>query len=120
MKVLVVDDESLIRKALVRAFKGKGHFVEDVDNGITGFEKLISNEYDLVFLDILMPGKSGPELMKDRHLFKSKSYILMSAYSGEHNLETANSLNADMFLPKPFDDIFEIVKLAEKLVESKG
>jgi len=42
--------------------------------------------------------------------------VLMSAYSGEHNITTAQQMGADLFIPKPFEDIFEVVTRGEELL----
>lgn len=115
MRVLIVDDEALVRRSLVRAFKAKGHEVFEAENGLTGLEAWNREEPDLVFLDVLMPGLTGPQVLKDKGDFKAK-VILMSAFTGEHNMETAHQLGASLFIPKPFEDIFKIVEVAEEII----
>jgi PAS domain S-box-containing protein len=61
-KVLVIDDEPAIRQYLSRMLTAEGHEVETVDNGRDALEKLKSNRYGVVLLDIKMPGMSGIEL----------------------------------------------------------
>jgi DNA-binding response OmpR family regulator len=70
----------------------------------------------LVFLDVLMPGLSGPQVLQELGSNKTGKVILMSAYSGEHNIETAQQMGADLFIPKPFEHIFEVVAKAEALL----
>ena len=116
MKILIVDDEPLVRKSLSRACSAKGHQVTEAVDGIDGLEKWKSTQPDLVFLDVLMPGFSGPQVLKEiGNARGSTKVILMSAYSGEHNMETAQAMGANLFVPKPFDNIFEIVARAEGL-----
>lgn len=122
MKILIVDDEPLVRKSLGRACKARGHEVFEAADGQEGLARWRQVEPDLVFLDVLMPGLSGPEVLQAianepvaAGLVRAR-VILISAYSGEHNVETANQIGADLFVPKPFDDIFAIVAKAENLV----
>lgn len=117
MKVLIVDDEPLVRRSLFRAFKGKGHDVDQAENGSEGLSKIQSDKFDIVFLDVLMPGLTGPQVLQKVGQKSATKYILMSAFSGEHNMETAHQMGADLFIPKPFDDIFEIVRMAENLMK---
>lgn len=119
MKILIVDDEPLVRKSLGRACMARKHEVFEAVDGNEGLARWLELSPDLVFLDVLMPGLSGPEVLQE---FVKKTgarsratVILMSAYSGEHNLETARQLGADLFIPKPFDDIFAVVARAEGL-----
>lgn len=128
MKVLIVDDEPLVRKSLGRAFRAKGHdVVEAVDGseGLAVWLKLQSENAgpDVCFVDVLMPGLSGPELLRTvlpqvvpNASGKTPKVVLMSAYSGEHNVTTAQAMGADVFVPKPFDDIFALVAKAESLL----
>jgi CheY-like chemotaxis protein len=116
VKVLVVDDEALVRRSLSRAFKVKGHEVIEAVDGSAGLEHWKADKPDLVFLDVLMPGLTGPQVLKEIGSERSGKVILMSAFAGEHNMETALQMGADLFVPKPFEDIFAIVKMAEDLL----
>jgi CheY-like chemotaxis protein len=116
VKVLVVDDETLVRRSLSRAFRAKGHEVVEAENGNEGLEQWKKTSPDLVFLDVLMPGLTGPEVLKEIGTHRSGKVILMSAFAGEHNMETALQMGAEMFVPKPFEDIFAVVKMAEDLL----
>jgi CheY-like chemotaxis protein len=118
MNVLVVDDEPLVRLSLRRALQKNGHIVEEAEDGQSGLEKWRAFAPDLVFLDVLMPRLSGPDLL--RALATSEKgrakVVLMSAFTGEYDLEKAKSLGADLFIPKPFEDVFQVLKQGEGLV----
>ena len=116
MKVLVVDDEALVRRSLGRALRAKEHQVFEAQNGLDGLNLWRQENPDLIFLDVLMPGMTGPEVLREMNGKSSAKVILMSAFSGEHNMETARQMGADIFIPKPFEDIFAIVKTAEDLL----
>ncbi|MCB0415779.1 MAG: response regulator [Bdellovibrionales bacterium] len=117
MKILVVDDESIVRRAIVRALEKKGHEVFEAENGKIGYDLWKSNQPDLMFLDVLMPELSGPEVLKKMGTQKFTKVVLMSAYSGEYNVEKAKGIGADVFVAKPFDNIFTVVEQAIGLVE---
>ncbi|MDG0816942.1 response regulator [Bdellovibrio svalbardensis] len=116
MKFLVIDDEALVRRSLSRALRSKGHEVIEAVDGNDGLEQWKKVHPDLVFLDVLMPGLNGPEVLKEMGHLRSGKVVLMSAFAGEHNMETAQQMGADVFVPKPFEDIFAIVKMAEDLL----
>ncbi|MGE0632066.1 MAG: response regulator [Pseudobdellovibrionaceae bacterium] len=117
MKILVVDDEPLVRRSLERVLKTKGYNVIGAQDGNEGLEKWRAEDPDLVFLDVLMPGLSGPQVLREIGNGKRAKVILMSAYAGEHNMETALQMGADLFIPKPFEDIFSILTTAEELMK---
>lgn len=115
MKILIIDDEALVRRSLGRALKMKGHEVLEAENGTEGLILWRSSSPDLIFLDVLMPGMTGPEVLKAMGADFTSKVILISAFSGEHNMQTAQQMGASLFIPKPFEDIFAVVKIAEDL-----
>ncbi|MEQ1875778.1 MAG: response regulator [Bdellovibrionia bacterium] len=116
MKVLVVDDEPIVRRSLEKALQNRKHEVLTASDGRSGMEMWLKEKPDLVFLDILMPGLSGLQVLKELGERKTGKVILMSAYSGVHGQDTVHQMGADLFLAKPFEDIMDVVKKAEELV----
>ncbi len=110
MKVLIVDDEALIRISLARVFKTQGDDVEVAHDGIEGEKKWLSFQPDIVVLDVLMPGLSGPQLIEKVHSQTKAKVVLMSAYAADYDMESIKKLGADLFIPKPFENIFAIVE----------
>jgi CheY-like chemotaxis protein len=120
MKILIVDDEPLVRLALRRACEKQGHGVTEAEDGRQGIERWAECTPDLVYLDVLMPSLSGPDVLrlrKDQIKDESRAkVILMSAFARDYDLAKANALGADLFIVKPFGDIFAVVKTGEELV----
>ena len=119
MKILIVDDEPLVRKSLARACQARGHQVAEAPDGRLGLDLWRQFDPDLAFVDVLMPGLSGPDLIRELGQPRRARVILMSAYSGEHNIETAQQVGADLFISKPFENIFLVVETAEELLGEK-
>lgn len=122
MRVLLIDDEPLVRRSLNRALASRGHEVFEAADGQEGLKLWREIKPELVFLDVLMPGLSGPQVLAElEESVKAKTrVVLISAFSGEHTPETAQRLGADCFVPKPFEDIFAVVKMAEGLEKHGG
>jgi len=120
MRVLVIDDEPLVRRSLTRALVARGHQVYESPDGTQGLEIWKKEQPDLVFIDVLMPGLTGPQVIQNLspELRAKTKIILMSAYTGHENAGPRLSDNADMFLLKPFADIFVIVETAEGLMKN--
>jgi two-component system, response regulator PdtaR len=116
MKVLVVDDEPLVRRSLEKALLTRNHTIILASDGRSGLDLWLKEKPDLVFLDILMPGLSGLQVLKEIGDRKTGKVILMSAYSGVHGHETVQQMGADLFLAKPFENILDVVLKAEGLV----
>ena len=119
MKILIVDDEELVRKSLARACRARGFQVLEASGGVEGQELWEKESPDLVFLDVLMPDLNGPKVIENLQGRTTSKIVLMSAYTGGYDLNKAKSLGADLFIPKPFENIFETVQVAEDLVAGK-
>jgi len=117
-KILVIDDEPLVRRSLRRALESSGYQVVEANDGKQGLALWQSEKSDLVFLDILMPGLTGPQVLSEisQTIREQSKVILISAYSGEYSLDSAKGLGADHFIPKPFEDIFGIVKVVSEML----
>jgi len=119
VRVLVIDDEPLVRRALMRALQSRGHKVALAENGKQGLEVWKAFLPDLVYLDVLMPEMSGlqvlTQLSKEVPEGSAAKVILISAYSGDYDIEKAKAIGANLFLPKPFEDIMAVVTTGEKL-----
>ena len=112
-KILVVDDDPVIRDMMADILEFEGHTISIARNGYEALQLLRSDEDYLVFLDIMMPAMSGKELCAvieaDPHLRKRHIIILMSAMD---NLVEAASLKVDAILQKPFvvEDVIDILE----------
>lgn len=118
MRVLVVDDEPLVRLSLRRALEKRGHVVEECEDGQAALNLWADFQPELVYLDVLMPRLSGPDLLKSlpAQTRGAAKVVLMSAFAGEYDLHKAKVLGADLFVAKPFDDIFAVVTTGEDLI----
>ncbi len=102
-RILVVDDEPLMRGLLVHALGGKGHHVDVCENGKSAIEKVTQIRYDVVITDHSMPLISGVELIRYlRSAGDRTPVILMTSYSLEELLSPGESLKEVAFLRKPF------------------
>jgi len=116
-KILIIDDEPLVRRSLLRALSSAGYVVLEAKDGSEGLQYWQKEQPQIVFLDVLMPGLSGPEVLSQISMSVRRNcyVILISAYSGGYNLESAKELGADLFIPKPFEDIFAIVEKVNQI-----
>ena len=120
MKILIVDDENLVRTALRRAAESRGHVVFEAQDGLEGLKRWNETQPDLVFLDVIMPGLTGPSLLKELGDDVKAKVILMSAYMGDWK-ENGQSIpeTVSLFISKPFNNIFDVIQKAEGIVDSK-
>ncbi|MGF7059011.1 response regulator [Brassicibacter mesophilus] len=112
-KILVVDDEKNIRMTLKQCLIGENYEIDLAVNGEEGLVKMQENQYDLVLLDIKMPGLTGMQvLQKIRETHHNIDVIMMTAYGTIEKAVEAMKLGAIDFISKPFtpDEIREIVR----------
>lgn len=106
MKILVVDDEQNIRDVLKEFLTDEGHQVSIASDGKLGIEKFKSEEYDIVFMDIKMPGIDGIETFRHMKQMKPQTkVIVMTGMTDEITFDRAVSVSPgsiEAFLPKPF------------------
>ncbi len=112
MKVLLVEDDAVIRDALIRGLGAEGFVVEWAPNGVDGLWMAETVEPDIVVLDIMLPGMNGYELCRRLRQNGSPVPILMlTAKDGEHDEADALDLGADDYLSKPFSFVVLLARL---------
>lgn len=118
-KILICDDEPLVRRSLKRALESKGFQIVEACDGKQGIDAWRKELPDLVFLDVLMPGLTGPQVLNEieSSIRERSKVIMISAYTGEYSLDSAKSLGADHFIPKPFEDVFAIVNVVSEMLK---
>ncbi len=104
MKILIVEDEKMLADTLKTLLEAKGFQVEAVYDGENGWEFARTGIYDLLILDVMMPGMNGYQLAREVRAERCSTPILMlTARSGiEDRVEGLNA-GADYYLTKPFD-----------------
>ncbi len=115
MKILIADDEMLIRRALERIFVSRGHIVQSVEDGVAAVKAWKEFNPDLVILDILMPGMTGIEVLKEMGPKRRAKVALISAYSGHEEVGSYTKLGIETFIQKPFNDIYAVAEQMENL-----
>ncbi len=118
-KILIADDEELIRRVLTDALGNDGYEVEAVDNGSTALSALQARSFDLAFVDIRMPEASGLDLLlHTREARVDTQIIIMTGYATLANAIEATKRGAYDYLTKPFD-LTEVKALAERALEGR-
>src|ERR1700730_3988597 len=105
-RILVVDDVADNRAILLRRFQRHGFEVTEADSGLKALELIDSHEFDLVLLDVMMPGIDGVETLKRIRSQKSASLlpvIMVTAKSESENVVDALELGANDYVTKPVD-----------------
>ncbi|HEY2508222.1 MAG TPA: response regulator transcription factor [Streptosporangiaceae bacterium] len=102
-RILVVDDEPLIRETLVRALESAGYPTDSAADGAAGLRAALTGRYDLVILDLMLPGPDGRAVLtKLRQERPDKPVLVMSCMADVTTKVDLLDLGAEDFLAKPF------------------
>jgi len=116
LKILVADDEVLIQKAFILAAQSRSHIVKVARDGREALKLWASFDPDLIFLDVLMPYKDGFQVLKERPQ-KSRAKIIMISAHNELDDTKIQATSVDLFVKKPFEDIYELIQKGEHLIK---
>lgn len=120
MKVLIIEDEKLLADSLKALLESKGFAVEAVYDGITGAEYAQTGVYDLLILDVMMPGMDGYQVARQVRAKRCATPILMlTAKSGLEDRIDGLNAGADYYLTKPFDSR-ELLACINALLRRQG
>ncbi len=101
--ILVVDDDEGIRSLVKKYLNEKKYLVTTADNAENASEKIKVIKFDLIILDIMMPGKSGLDFLKEYKENINTPIILLTAKGEPNERIEGLEMGADDYLPKPFE-----------------
>jgi two-component system response regulator ResD len=102
VRILVVDDEERIRK-LVRMYLERNAFeVEEAEDGLTALDMALANHYDLIVLDLMLPGMDGRKVCEEIRKNSDVPVIMLTAAGDESSRIHGFELGADDYVVKPF------------------
>src|SRR5262245_11392656 len=111
-KILVIDDEVDIREGLELLLTTEGYLAETAQNGTEGLQRLSTNSYDLVLLDLMMPDISGMEVLEEvRRRDRETPIFMITAYGSVEAAVSALKLGANDYFSKPWDNEKLIIEI---------
>lgn len=117
-RILVVDDEDILRMLIADTLEFEGYVIEEAENGQEGFEMIKSNAYDLIILDYMMPEMTGMEVLeKIKPLNLIVPIIMLTAKAQQADRDLAHQNGAKYFMPKPFSP-GDLVNLVDEILVS--
>jgi DNA-binding response OmpR family regulator len=103
LRVLTVEDDSAIRRGIVDALRFAGYSPLEAANGETGLAMALQQPYDLLLLDLVLPGRDGLEILRQvRTVRPTQPVIILTARGAESDRVTGLQLGADDYVIKPF------------------
>jgi DNA-binding response OmpR family regulator len=122
-RILAVDDENRILAVLKRRLEFAGYTVETAIDGNEGFKKARTGDFDLIILDLILPGLDGYQicsLLKGDRRFRKTPVLMLTARSQEKDIDEGRRVGADAYMTKPYDADALVAKVAELIALARG
>lgn len=118
-KILIVDDEERIRRLLKLYLTKEGYVTQEAEDGISAVEMILEEDFDMVLLDIMLPGKSGLEVMKEIRQKKDVPVLMITARGEENQRVEGLQCGADDYIVKPFSPREVMLRVAAILKRTR-
>ncbi|ATA60499.1 two-component system response regulator [Geobacillus stearothermophilus] len=102
VRILVVDDEERIRRLLRMYLERENYVIDEAGDGNEALEKALTNDYDVILLDLMLPGKDGIDVCKEIREQKTTPIIMLTAKGEESNRVQGFEVGTDDYIVKPF------------------
>jgi two-component system response regulator RegX3 len=119
-RILVVEDEAAIRDGLADVLVYHGYRVDAVGDGKEGLAKALSGKYDLILLDVMLPGRDGFSICDEvRKVDRDQPIIMLTAKTSDDDIVNGLTLGADDYIAKPFAIAQLVLRVKAVLRRSK-
>ena len=119
-RLLIVEDEEAIRSGLVDVFVYHGYEVDTAEHGNDGLNKALSGQFDLILLDVMLPGIDGFEICnRIRQQDRQQPVIMLTAKSSDEDIVQGLTLGADDYVAKPFS-VTQLVLRVQAVLRRSG
>ncbi len=119
-RLLIVEDEAAIRCGLVDVFVYHGYEVDTAEQGDEGLRKALSGQFDLILLDVMLPGLDGFEICnRIRQQDRQQPVIMLTAKSSDEDIVQGLTLGADDYVAKPFS-VTQLVLRVQAVLRRSG
>ena len=102
MRLLVIEDENRLAQNLAELLRRQGYTVDVSSDGVSGYDNAVTDIYDLILLDAMLPGMDGFEVLKTIRQYSDVPIIMLTARESEEDQLTGLTNGADNYITKPF------------------
>jgi DNA-binding NtrC family response regulator len=116
-KILIVDDDAELRRTVSDILSGAGYSTDMAASGSEALEKVGSEKYDIVILDMMMPGRDGMDVLIELRKVRPRTRVIMiTAFATVENAVTSIKKGASDYIAKPFK-IVELITTVKRTIE---
>lgn len=123
MRVALIEDEEVLRDLYKREFQSVGYVLDGFANGEDGLVGVKQNKYDVILLDLMLPGVDGLEILKQiKQDDKTKNIpvIILTNLGQDEVIKQGFNLGADGYLIKSSNSLKEVVEEVQNILNKKG
>ena len=119
-RILIVEDEAAIRIGLIDVFVFHGYEVDSAEHGEEGLRKALSGLYDMILLDVMLPGMNGFDICNQiRQQDRQQPVIMLTAKTSDEDIVQGLTLGADDYVAKPFS-VTQLVLRVQAVLRRAG
>ncbi len=119
-RILIVEDEAAIRIGLIDVFVFHGYDVDSAEHGEEGLRKALSGLYDMILLDVMLPGVNGFDICNQiRQQDRQQPVIMLTAKTNDEDIVQGLTLGADDYVAKPFS-VTQLVLRVQAVLRRAG
>lgn len=119
-RILIVEDEAAIRIGLIDVFVFHGYDVDSAEHGEEGLRKALSGLYDMILLDVMLPGVNGFDICNQiRQQDRQQPVIMLTAKNSDEDIVQGLTLGADDYVAKPFS-VTQLVLRVQAVLRRAG
>ncbi len=118
-RILVVDDEEILRMLISDTLEDLGHEIDEAEDGQEALNKINQQSYDLLILDYMMPNLTGIEVIErlPREIKEEMPILMLTAKAQESDRQDVLEKGADFFMSKPFSP-GDLVNVVEEILNA--
>ena len=117
--IVVIEDDAMINNLLCKVLSDNGFETDSALDGVEGLSKALDKEYEMILLDLMLPKKTGEEVLAELRKTKNTPAIVLSAKNEVINRIELLRLGADDYISKPFD-VDEVILRIEAVLRRTG
>lgn len=120
-RVLLIEDEAITAQSVEALLRAKGYTVESTDLGEDGLARALNNRYDIILLDLVLPGIQGFDVLQRLRTARVMTPVLiLSGLAGEDDQLKGFGFGADVYVTKPFDKDELLSRVHELTIGGRG
>lgn len=114
-RILIADDEEVLRLLIVDTLEDEGYEIDTAEDGEEALQRFKEHSYDLIILDYMMPKMTGIEVVKEIRKESSVNILMLTAKSQQRDIDELQQAGANYYMAKPFSPL-KLIEVVEEII----